>query len=168
MGWFSDMMFGKRKKLDIDVMNEKYKAYTDFMGEQEGIARQMMDPKSMLNFSQQNFLRQNQYDFANMQNRQLQKVGAMTGMSPGQTTANMMSNMNTMRGDANRQFQEMLFNQYDKGLGLLQGVGQMKLGEANRQGDLYMAQINAHNARRQANMQMGVDAIGMGLGIKYG
>jgi len=168
MGWFSDMMYGKRKKLDIDVMNEKYKAYTDFMGEQEGIARQMMDPKSMLNFSQQNFLRQNQYDFANMQNRQLKKVGAMTGMSPGQTTANIMANMNTMRGDANRQFQEMLFNQYDKGLGLLQGVGQMKLGEASRQGDLYMAQINAHNARRQANMQMGVDAIGMGLGIKYG
>lgn len=165
MGWFSDMMFGKRKKLDIDVMNEKYKAYTDFMGEQEGIARQMMDPKSMLNFSQQNFLRQNQYDFANMQNRQLQKVGAMTGMSPGQTTANIMSNMNTMRGDANRQFQEMLFNQYDKGLGLLQGVGQMKLGEANRQGDLYMAQINAHNARRQANMQLGVDAVGMAVGM---
>ena len=165
MGWFSDMMFGKRKKLDIDVMNEKYKAYTDFMGEQEGIARQMMDPKSMLNFSQQNFLRQNQYDFANMQNRQLQKLGAMTGMSPGQTTANMMSNMNTMRGDANRQFQEMLFNQYDKGLGLLQGVGQMKLGEANRQGDLYMAQINAHNARRQANMQLGMDAVGMAVGM---
>ena len=165
MGWFSDMMFGKRKKLDIDVMNEKYKAYTDFMGEQEGIARQMMDPRSMLNFSQQNFLRQNQYDFANMQNRQLQKVGAMTGMSPGQTTANIMSNMNTMRGDANRQFQEMLFNQYDKGLGLLQGVGQMKLGEANRQGDLYMAQINAHNARRQANMQLGVDAVGMAVGM---
>ena len=165
MGWFSDMMFGKRKKLDIDVMNEKYKAYTDFMGEQEGIARQMMDPKSMLNFSQQNFLRQNQYDFANMQNRQLQKVGAMTCMSPGQTTANIMANMNTMRGDANRQFQEMLFNQYDKGLGLLQGVGQMKLGEANRQGDLYMAQINAHNARRQANMQLGVDAVGMAVGM---
>ena len=165
MGWFSDMMFGKRKKLDIDVMNEKYKAYTDFMGEQEGIARQMMDPRSMLNFSQQNFLRQNQYDFANMQNRQLQKVGAMTGMSPGQTTANTIANMNTMRGDANRQFQEMLFNQYDKGLGLLQGVGQMKLGEANRQGDLYMAQINAHNARRQANMQLGVDAVGMAVGM---
>lgn len=166
MGWLSDKLFGKRKKLDIDKMNANYKAYTDFMGEQEGIAKQMMDPRSLLNLSRQNMLRNQQYDFAAMQGNQISKMGAMTGMSPGQTLANVSANYASTRGNIGKQFQDMLFDQYDRGLGLMQNVGQMKKGEGDRLSRTYMAQINAANARRNARMQNMFNLAG--LGIKAG
>jgi len=166
MGWFSDIAFGKRKKVDFANVNQNYQGYVDFMGEQEGIARQMMDPRSFLNLSQQNFARQNQYDLASMQGNQMRKMGAMTGMSPGQTMASVGSNFNTMRGDVGKHWQEMLMNQYDKGLGLLQGVGQMKKGEGDRLTQQHLAKINEHNAninrRQQSMFDMG------GLAAKIG
>jgi len=165
MGWFSDKMFGKRKKIDFANVNQNYQGYVDFMGEQEGIARQMMDPRSFLNLSQQNFARQNQYDLANMQGSQMRKIGAMTGMSPGQTMANIGSNFNTMQGNVGKHWQEMLMSQYDKGLGLLQGVGQMELGEADRKTRQYIAKINAHNANINRRQQTGFDMAGLATKI---
>tara|TARA_R110002020_G_scaffold241319_4_gene454452 strand:- start:753 stop:1274 length:522 start_codon:yes stop_codon:yes gene_type:complete len=168
MGWFSDMAFGKRKKANFDKINQNYQGYVDFMGEQEGIAKQMMDPRSLLNLSRQNMLRNQQYDFASMQGNQMQKMGAMTGMSPGQTLANVSSNYNTMRGDVGKQFQSMLFDQYDRGLGLMQGVGQMKLGEGDRLTRQYMGEINEHNANINRRQQAGFDMAGLGLKIGSG
>ena len=163
MGWLSDSLFGKRKKMDIDTINEFYKPYQNIVNQQGDIANQMLDSNSLLNQQRQGMLRQQQADTAGMQNQQTMKMGAMTGMSAGQMMANTGANNARSRGEMGMQFNNMLSGQHDRGLGLLGQVGQMRQGTADRESGQYMAEVNAHNARRNSNMQMGMDAIGMGL-----
>ena len=164
MGWFSDAMFGKRKKMNIDTINEYYKPYASIINQQGDIANQMLDSNSLLNQQRQNMLRNQQFDMAGMQNQQTMKMGAMTGMSAGQMLANTSANDARARGELGMQFNNLLSSQHDRGLGLLGQVGQMRQGEADRESNQYLAKINAHNARRNSNMQMGVDLLGMAVG----
>lgn len=163
MGWLSDSLFGKRKKMDIDTINEFYKPYQNIVNQQGDIANQMLDSNSLLNQQRQGMLRQQQADTAGMQNQQTMKMGAMTGMSAGQMMANTGANNARSRGEMGMQFNNMLSGQHDRGLGLLGQVGQMRQGTAERESGQYMAEINAHNARRNSNMQMGIDAVGMAV-----
>ena len=163
MGWLSDSLFGKRKKMNIDTINEYYKPYASIINQQGDIANQMLDSNSLLNQQRQGMLRNQAFDMAGMQNQQTMKMGAMTGMSPGQMLANTGANDARARGELGMQFNNLLSSQHDRGLGLLGQVGQARKGEAEREAGQYMAQINAHNARRNSRQQMGMDAIGMGL-----
>ena len=164
MGWFSDAMFGKRKKMNIDTINEYYKPYASIINQQGDIANQMLDSNSLLNQQRQGMLRNQAFDMAGMQNQQTMKMGAMTGMSAGQMLANTSANDARARGELGMQFNNLLSSQHDRGLGLLGQVGQMRQGEADRESNQYLAKINAHNARRNSNMQMGVDLLGMAVG----
>ena len=49
MGWLSDKLFGKRKKLDTDKIQDYMKPTQDLMDEQISMARAMMDPNSEMN-----------------------------------------------------------------------------------------------------------------------
>ena len=164
MGWFSDALFGKRKKMNIDTINEYYKPYTSIINQQGDIANQMLDSNSLLNMQRQNMVRNQSFDMAGMQNQQTMKLGAMTGMSAGQMLANTGANSSRARGELGMQFNNLLSSQYDRGLGLLGQVGQARQGEADREANQYLAGVNAHNARRQGNMQMGVDLLGLAVG----
>ena len=157
-------MFVKRKKINIDTINEYYKPYASIINQQGDIANQMLDSNSLLNQHRQGMLRNQAFDMAGMQNQQTMKMGAMTGMSAGQMLANTSANDARARGELGMQFNNLLSSQHDRGLGLLGQVGQMRQGEADRESNQYLAKINAHNARRNSNMQMGVDLLGMAVG----
>jgi hypothetical protein len=165
MGWLSDSLFGKRKKMNIDTINEYYKPYASIINQQGDIANQMLDSNSLLNQQRQGMLRNQSFDMAGMQNQQTMKLGAMTGMSAGQMMANTAANSSRARGELGMQFNNLLSSQHDRGLGLLGQVGQMRRGEGDRESNQYMAQINAHNARRNSNTQIGSDLFSLAMGV---
>ena len=165
MGWFSDALFGKRKRINQNKINDYMTPYTTMIGEQEDIARDMMDPNSRFNLQQQQQLRNNQMDLVASQNQGLMGMAAMTGMSSGQAGMQAASNMNTARAQMGGQFAAMNNQQYNQGLGLLQNVMSMKKGEGERLANAHIQQVNAHNARRDANMQMTAGLDGSALGF---
>jgi len=167
MGWFSDALFGKRKRIDQSKVNDYMQPYTKMIDEQEDISRQMMDPMSRLNQQRQGMLRQNTFDMLGYQQQDLASTGAMNNMTPAQIMMQQRSMGNQARGQFGQQMQGMLGEQYSQGLMGLQNVMQMRQGEGERLSNAHIQQVNAANARRQANMGMGMGLLGMGaqLGI---
>jgi len=165
MGWFSDALFGKKKRIDQNKVNDYMAPYTTMIGEQEDISRSMMDPNSRYNLQQQQQLRNNQMDLVAGHNQGLMGMAAMSGMSPGQAAMQARGNMNTSRAQMGGQFSSMANNQYQQGLGLLQNVMSLKKGEGERLSNAHIQEVNAHNARRQANMNMTAGLVGSALGF---
>ena len=153
MGWLSDKMFGKRKRVDTARIQAMMKPSKDMMHEQIGMSRQMMDPNSQMNMRMRNLMAQRS-----------------AGMSAGQAAMQQRMAMNESMGGVNQQWQQGLQGQMDKGMGLFgQMQGEMK---SYNQADVnsYMGQINASNQRRAGNMSMGMGLLsnvisgGMGIG----
>tara|TARA_Y100000401_G_scaffold15199_3_gene10311 strand:+ start:814 stop:1530 length:717 start_codon:yes stop_codon:yes gene_type:complete len=163
MGWFSDALFGKKKRIDANKINSYMSPYNQLIDEQEDIARQMMNPNSRINMQQQQFARQNAMDLAATQNQGLMGAAAMGGVSAGQAAMQARSNMNTARAQLGAQFGQMQQGQYASGLGLLQNVSGMRKGEGERLSNMHIQQVNAHNAARQANMQMTAQLAGSAM-----
>lgn len=165
MGWFSDALFGKKKRMDKNKMNDFMAPYTEMLGEQEDIARQMMDPNSAINRQQQMMMRRNQMDLTSVQNQGLLSTAAMGGVSQGQAAMQAGSNFNTSRAQMGQQYAGMMQNQFGQGLGLLGNVMSGVKGEGERQADMYMQEINAANAARQQNMQMATQLAGAAMSM---
>tara|TARA_R100001594_G_scaffold13276_1_gene28722 strand:- start:4071 stop:4796 length:726 start_codon:yes stop_codon:yes gene_type:complete len=154
MGWFSDALFGEKKRIDQNKINGFMSPYNQMIDEQEDIAREMMNPNSRLNMQQRQATRMNQMDLAATQNQGLLSAAAMGGVSSGQAAMQARGNMNTARAQMGQQFSQMNQAQYTSGLGLLQNVAGMRQGEGERLSNMHIQEVNAHNAARQANMQM--------------
>tara|TARA_R100001129_G_C5303495_1_gene243148 strand:+ start:287 stop:1012 length:726 start_codon:yes stop_codon:yes gene_type:complete len=157
MGWFSDALFGKKKRIDQNKINSYMSPYNQLIDEQEDIARQMMNPNSRINRQQQQATRMNQMDLAATQNQGLLSAAAMGGVSSGQAAMQARGNMNTTRAQLGQQFSQMNQGQYMSGMGLLQGVTTMRQGEGERLANMHIQEVNAHNEARNANKQMMVD-----------
>ena len=162
MGWLSDKMFGKRKRVDTARIQAMMKPSKDMMHEQIGMSRQMMDPNSQMNMRMRNLMAQRSAESG--------ALAAQTGMSAGQAAMQQRMAMNESMGGVNQQWQQGLQGQMDKGMGLFgQMQGEMK---SYNQADVnsYMGQINASNQRRAGNMSMGMGLLsnvisgGMGIG----
>ena len=160
MGWFSDALFGKKKRMDKNKINDYMKPYTQMIDEQEDIARQMMDPNSRMNLQQQQSMRSNQFDAIGAQNQGLMAAANSSGMSSGQAAMQSRQNSNTGRAQMGGQFQGLLASQNQTGLGMLGNVMGMRQGEGERQSNMYMQEVNAHNAARQQNMSMATSLVG--------
>ena len=130
--------------------------------EQENIAREMMDPFSAKNMQKQEMMRSNQMDMIGSQNQSLMKAAAMNNMSPAQAMMQQRMNTSTATGGMAQQSMQMQEGSYNQGLGLLGGVMGMRQGEGERQSNMHIQQVNAHNARRQSNMNMLTGAIETG------
>ena len=163
MSWFSDAMFGKRQRISPTKINDYMDPYGKMIDEQEDISRQMMDPMSRLNQQRQGMLRQNTFDMLGYQQQDLASTGAMNNMTPAQMMMQQRSMGNQARGQFGQQMQGMLGEQYSQGLMGLQNVMQMRQGEGERLSNAHIQQINAANARRQANMGMGMGLLGMAV-----
>tara|TARA_R100000995_G_scaffold84324_1_gene62650 strand:+ start:2248 stop:2967 length:720 start_codon:yes stop_codon:yes gene_type:complete len=164
MGWFSDALFGKKKRMDKNKINDYMQPYTSMIGEQEDIARMMMDPNSRMNLQQKQSLRSNAYDMMGAQNQGLMGMAAMQGMSPGQAAMQARGNMQTGRNELGGQFAGMEQAQYSQGLMGLQNVMSMRQGEGERHANMYMQEVNAHNQARQNNMSMATQLAGAAIG----
>ena len=164
MGWFSDALFGKRKKIDQNKVNSYMDPYNKMLNEQEDIARQMMDPNSQLNRGRQDMLRQNSYDMLGEQNQNLMQNAYMTNVSPAQMMAQQTQMANQQQGQFGGQMQGLLQGQFDQGNANLGNVMSMRKGEGERLSNAHIQTVNAHNARRQANMDLTVGLVGTALG----
>ena len=165
MGWFTNQLFGQRQRIDPSLLNSYQEPYLKMVNEQEDIARQQMDPNSLLNQTMQNNLQQQQGDVLAQQNLNTQSTAAMQGVSPGQM-AQMTQNQSTAaRGQFGNQMQGLLQSQFSQGMGGLQNVMGARQGEAERLSNMHIQQVNAANARRQANMNLGMDMAKMAMGV---
>ena len=164
MGWFSNLLYGERKSIEPNKLNSYMEPYLKMINEQEDIFKQQMDPNSLLNQTMQNNMLQQNLDLQSQQNLSTQGTAAMQGVSPGQITQ-MIHNQNTAnRGQFGNQMQNFMTGQFQAGLGGLGGIAQARKGEGERLSNMHIQEVNAHNARRQSNMDMGMSLLGMAIG----
>ncbi len=133
--------------------------------EQENIARQMMDPNSALNRNKKMQMRNNQFDMLGQQNQMNMQNAYMTNMDPVQAAAQQMKQQNQTMGQLGNQFSNMENQQYGQGLLNLQNVMGMRKGEGERLANAHINQVNAHNARRQSNMNMTTGLLSSAMGM---
>jgi hypothetical protein len=164
MGWLSDKLFGKRKRIDPNKIDDYMRPYRDMIDEQEDISRQMMDPDSEMNRSQRQDMFSRQNDMLAQQQQQMSKFGAQTGMSPAQVMMQQRMSANQMQGGFGAQSRDMNRQQYGQGLGLLQNTMMQRQGVGEQQANVYMQKINASNAARQANIGMATSLAGAAIG----
>lgn len=165
MGWLSDKLFGKKKRINQNKINTYMEPFNNMVNEQEGIFRDMMDPNSVMNVKNENFLRQNTFDMANLQNRNTSSMGIMNNMSPAQILAQNQANTNRIAGNFGSQMHGIRQDAYNQGLLGLQNVMGWRKGEGERLANAHINQINAHNARRASRMNMTTGLLGSALGF---
>ena len=161
MGWLSDSLFGKRKKIDADKVQDYMKPTQDLMDEQIGMARAMMDPNSEMNRNMTNQMQ----DTAHTQAReagaqsamQMRQLAAQTGMSPGQAAMQQRMSMQqaqSQTGGIDMSMQKYLQSQQQAGLGVMGNMSQQQQSMNENSANAYVQQINAHNAARQSRVGM--------------
>ena len=178
MGWLSDKMFGKRKTIDTNKI-QQYLASTQslvneqghLIGNQLGIANTMQDPNSPPNQMMRNMIMQRGYDSGEQIGQSVAQTGAMTGASPAQTMMQQRMAMQDSLAGSQNQATEAFMNRFDAGTGLLgQGIvnkqrqGQAQLGLDENTANAYISRINAANARRQNNMNLGTSFLTSAIG----
>tara|TARA_Y100001963_G_scaffold58506_1_gene81826 strand:+ start:3715 stop:4209 length:495 start_codon:yes stop_codon:yes gene_type:complete len=164
MGWFSDKLFGKRKRMDPNKINDFMAPYEQMVREREGMARQIMDPLSAKNREMRMYMESQAANQGAQTGSQLQKIAAMGGISPAQAMMQSRMAMNDRMSGLQGQQLNWMQGQQNTGLGLLGQVMDARKGIGEQQANTYMQDINAHNARRQSNMSMGASLLGSFLG----
>ena len=148
MGWLSDKLYGKRKRLDTTKINKMMEPTQSLVSEQLGLSRQLMDPESAINMQMRNLMAQRASETGAQVGMQMQRMGAMRGMSPAQAMMQARMAQTQAMGGVNQQWQQGLQNQFGQGLGLLGQMTSMQQGLNEGQVNAYVSQINAENARR--------------------
>jgi|6_EtaG_2_1085325.scaffolds.fasta_scaffold04608_2 hypothetical protein len=178
MGWFSDALFGKRKQLDTNRLNQYMQPTQDLVTRGVGQAQEMsqlgrdfMDPLSQQNQQYRGMITQNALEMGAQGGRQAASFGAQQGVPQG--IAQMQSQVAAQKPlqGLNDQFQSFMMgnrqqgmNALGQGAGLLGQSAEMQQGLNENQANAYMAQINAHNQRRQQNMAMTTQVVGAAIG----
>jgi hypothetical protein len=161
---FSDSLFGKRKRIDRGYIDQLMAPTQGLITEQLGIGRQMMDPQSGINMRMRNLMSQRAAESGAQVGQQMQKMGAMTGMSPGQAAMQSRMGMNQAMGGVNQQWQQGLQNQFSQGMGLMGNMTGMQQGINEGQVSAYVGEINASNAARNQRQGMAMGLVGSVLG----
>ena len=164
MGWFSDALFGERKRMNPNKINDMMSKYDSMVDEQEKFARDAMDPNSQRNRQLQNQVRQQSFDMASAQNQGLMSAAAMGNVSQGQLAMQMQSNMSTARNQLGSQMQGLLNSQFNTGMSMFGESMASRRDQGERQANMYMQQINAANERHQQNVGIVTGLIEAGLG----
>ena len=192
MGWLSDKLFGKRKTIDINKLKAYQQPTQNFINQQSGfigegmgqahemfgvgrnmlgMGQEFMDPNSQRNVGMRGLLQQIAQRQASDQGAQIgsqmMRMGAMSGVSPGQAMMQSRMAQNQAMGGVNDKWQDMLQKRFGQGVGLMNNMIQAQSGMASQQQGLdenianaYVQQVNAHNARRNKNMGMGMSLLG--------
>ena len=164
MGWLSDKLFGKRKSIDPAKIAAMMKPSKDMMYAQIDMSRDLMDPNSQLNMRMRNLMAQRSAESGAQAAQQMQKMGAQTGMSPAQAMMQQRMAMNQSMGQGQQNYMQGLMGNQRFGGGLLSaGVGH-QTGLSENMANAYMGNVNAHNARRGANMSMAGSILGGFIG----
>ena len=154
MGWFSDALFGERKRMDPNIINSHMSKYDSMVDEQEKVARDAMDPNSPRNRQMRDQLRAQSFDMTSAQNQGLMSAAAMSNVSPGQAAMQMQSNMSSARNQMGTQMTGLMSSQFNTGMGMFGNAMQSRKEQGERGANMYMAQVEAHNQARQSNIDM--------------
>jgi len=165
MSWFSDALFGERKSINTNKINNFMAPYDQKVSEFEDIARQQMDPTSWYNVQRANTLRTESADAYQMNMNNLRQATMMSGGSPAQLAAQTSAAGNTMQGNVGAQIGGLLQANYDTGFGNLQNVANMQKGIGERQANLHIQKVNESNARRDARMGNVMGLLGLGTSM---
>jgi hypothetical protein len=157
-------LFGKRKTIDRGYIDKLMSPTQGLITEQLGIGRQLMDPNSKQNMMMRNLMAQRASETGAQVSQQMQKVGAMTGMSAGQAAMQSRMGMNQAMGGVNQQWKQGLQDQFGQGLGLMGQMTGMQQQMNEGQVNAYVGEINAANAARTQNMGMFTSLAGAAIG----
>ena len=213
MGWLSDKLFGKKKTLDVNKIKEYLKPTQNFINQQSGfigegmgqahemfgvgrnmlgMGQEFMDPNSQRNVGMRGLLQQiaqrQASDHGAQIGSQMMRMGAMSGVSPGQAMMQSRMAQNQAMGGVGQGLLQSTLAQIQgatqQGIGLMgQGVGAMGQGAGHLRGmgglqqgligmqqgvdenlaNAYIGNINAHNANRAANKSFGTGLLTGGL-----
>jgi hypothetical protein len=157
MGWLSDKLYGKRAELSEDKLRGYQSRTQGYVDEQAGIARGMMDPQSQMNQQMRNLIMRNAATGGAQIGQQMQKMSAMSGMSPAQAMMQARMGMNQSMGQSANQYQQQMQSRFGQGAGLLQQVGQQQQGLDENLAQGYISRVNAQNARRASRQGFTMD-----------
>jgi hypothetical protein len=163
MSWFSDALFGKRQRIDPNKMNDYMQPFNEILNQFKTMGEDMMDPMSQASQQYFNRMQSNAQTQGGVNMQNIQKLASMGNMNPASALANIRGGNQELLGGVQDRFSSFMQNRENTGISLLDKYMRGQQSEGERQSNMHIQQVNAHNAARQANMQMGTDLLGMGL-----
>ena len=163
MGWFSDALFGEKKRIDPEIVGGYMEPYDLMVDDLVDEAAQARDPQSLRNRNLLGQLKSGMYDQLATSQQNIGAMGAQTGASAGQTQMNLLANQASALGNFGMQETNFMNQQYQTGMSLFDRAMQARRGQGERMSNMYIQDVNAHNQARQNNMQMVTDLAGTAL-----
>ena len=162
MGWFSNMLFGKRKSLDIGKIQDYMEPAQALVNRQVGYAEDFMNIDSPFNKQYGNLLKNLNLNQQQQAGSSLMKMAAMRNVSPGQAMGQSRAAQNQIAGQGYQDYIQSIMDNVKFGGGLLSaGVGH-QTGLSENLANAYVGKINSHNQRRSNNIS---NAVGLGSAI---
>tara|TARA_Y100001963_G_C6741108_1_gene429015 strand:+ start:447 stop:1163 length:717 start_codon:yes stop_codon:yes gene_type:complete len=155
MGWFSDMLFGKRKKLDIGKIQGYMEPAQALVNRQVGFSDMFTDLDSPFNRQYQGLLQNLAQTQGQQTGSNLMKMAAMRNVSPGQALMQSSTAQNQAQGQGYNQYMQSIMDNVKFGGGLLADATFAQTGLSENLANAYVGNVNAHNQAR-ANRQSGL------------
>jgi len=114
-----------------------------------GLSRQLRDPQSAINMQMRNLLNQNAMNQGSQISNQMQKLGSMTNMSPGQIAMQQRMGMNSAMGGVNQNFLNALQKRFSQGTGIMGQMTGLQQGLDENMGNAYLSNLNMRNQDSQ-------------------
>lgn len=152
----------KPEKVNIEKIQE-YQAPTQaLVDEQLGISRGLMDPQSAINQALKNMLEKQGYQMSALGMSQMGKLGALTGMSPGQIAMQQRIMSNQALGTSMANLNQRLQDRFGSGIGLLGSSIGVQRGLDENLANAYLTNLGIENEYGSST------AAGMGSGLLGG
>ena len=159
MGWLSDKLFGKRKRVNQAALSNAMLPFREMLQNQQQIGADLRDPTSGLNMRWRRMMSQRAAETGAQSASQMQKMSAMHGISPAQAMMQQRMAMNQAMGGVNDQMMQNQQGMWTQGAGMLANMinpqSQMNQGQVGA----YTGQINAHNQRRAGRAAFGTSLL---------
>ena len=156
------------QEIDYDKLAERQLKTQGLVDENLGLARQLQDPQSAINMQMRNMLSQNAMNQGAQVGTQMQKLGSMTGMSPGQIAMQQRMGMHQATGGVNQNWMNALQQRFTQGTGIMGQMTGLQQGLDENMGNAYLTNLNMRNQFAQDQQQGGLGGLlgGYQLGQK--
>ena len=156
------------EEVDYDELAKRQLKTQGLVDENLGLARQLQDPQSAINMQMRNMLAQNAMNQGAQVSGQMQKLGSMTGMSPGQIAMQQRMGMHQATGGVNQNWMDALQKRFTQGTGIMGQMTGLQQGLDENMGNAYLSNLNMRNqfAQDQQQNQIGGLLGGFNLGQK--
>ena len=156
------------EQIDYDELAKRQLRTQGLVDENLGLARQLQDPQSAVNLQMRNMLSQNAMNQGAQVSGQMQKLGSMTGMSPGQIAMQQRMGMHQATGGVNQNWMNALQKRFTQGTGIMGQMTGLQQGLDENMGNAYLTNLNMRNQFAQDQQQGGLGGLlgGYQLGQK--